>query len=107
TEVADDLSALANALAVTRDYAGADSAASASLAIRRRLFQPDHPALLTAVSDAGVIKGERGNFAGADTLLREVLAGRRRIYPAGHHEIAEATQNLGYYVEKEGRVTED
>jgi eukaryotic-like serine/threonine-protein kinase len=105
-EVADDLAGLGNALVQAGDLAGADSAAGAALAIRRRLLAPDHPALLMAISDAAVIRGERGDYAGGEHLLREVLARRRQLYPNGHPELAAVLEELAYQVEQQGRSAE-
>jgi serine/threonine-protein kinase len=105
-DVADDLAGLNNALTVTEDFVAADSAAGAALAIRRRLLPPDHPDLLMALSDAGVIRGERGDYAGGEPLLREVLAKRQKLYPKGHPEVASVIEELAYQVEQQGRSAE-
>ena len=105
-DVAEDLAGLANALAQTEDFPGADSAAGAALAIRSRLLPLDHPVLLQTMSDAAVIRGERGDYPGGEALLREVLARRRTLYPRGHPEVADVLEELAYQVEQQGRSTE-
>jgi serine/threonine-protein kinase len=103
-DVAEDLGGLSNALLISGDPAGGDSATRAALAIWRRILEPDHPTLLRAIADAGVSRGESGDHAGAEQLFREVIDGRRRIYPNGHPDLAMAIDELGYWVEKQGRA---
>ena len=102
-EVAEDLGGLSNALLLSGDAVGGDSAARAALAIRRRTLQPGDPALLRAIADAGVTSGERGDYARAEQLFREVVAGRRQLYPNGHPELAMALDELAHWVEQQGK----
>jgi len=105
-EVAADLDVLGVALLDAGEVAGADSATTASLAIWRRLLEPDHPTRLWSMSNLAEVRAAQGNDQEAERLLREVAAGQHRIYPNGHSEMAHTALVLGDLFERQGRYAE-
>ena len=105
-EAAEDLNTIGYAQWLAGNLAGADSMASASLAIWRTLLPPNHPTLLEAIGNVATLRAAEGNYGTSEPLAREVLAGRRAVYPNGHPDVAFAMGELAYVVQAQERFAE-
>jgi serine/threonine-protein kinase len=103
-EVATDLDNLGVLLGDAKaDYAGADSAYRAALAIRRAVLDSGHPLILNVMNNLSGNMADRGEYAEAVAMKREVLAGYQRLYPDGHPDVAYAVHGLANLMEQVGR----
>jgi tetratricopeptide (TPR) repeat protein len=70
--------------------------------MRLRLYPEDHPAVLSARNQMGVLELERGNMAAAEAQLRAVLEVRRRVLGT-HVEVAGSLYNVATAVARQDR----
>jgi serine/threonine-protein kinase len=85
-------------------YAAAESSYREALAMRRRIFDEDHPEVLHAVSAVAGILHAQGSYAPAESLYRSVLARHRARADASHEELASALYDIGSVEHMDGRL---
>lgn len=83
------------------DFAGADSAYTEALAIRRRLHPPGHPEVGATLNNLGALRLRAGEDVAAEPLLRESLSIRRAALGA-HMDVAATLNNLATSLERAG-----
>ena len=71
------------------------SRAIAAKAIRAKHLTSDHPELLTAMNNEGVMFQKQGKYKDAIAVHAQVLAGRERALGSEHPDVAMSLMNLG------------
>ncbi len=75
-----------------------------SLAIRRRLYGPDHARTTKAVVTLGAALAQAGRLGEAEPLFREALAADIRVFGPEHPYVASDLSNLGQLLNDRGHL---
>lgn len=73
-----------------------------ALALRRRIFGPEHARIAESLNDLGVLLAAKGDAAAAGPLLAEALAMRRKLLGPSHVEVAQTLVELGRLASDQG-----
>ena len=94
-------------LALVRDARGRHSEAEALLrqvlARRRRVLGTEHPRVLGAMNDLGLMLSHQGKHVEAEPLLRECLEIRKAALPEGDWRTADTMSVLGVSLAGQGK----
>ena len=90
---------LANELGVhlsqEADFAAARPYLAQALAIREKLFGPEHPQTAQSLNDLGVLSSKTGKYELAQRYHERALAIREEVLGAAHLDTTESLNNLG------------
>jgi serine/threonine protein kinase/tetratricopeptide (TPR) repeat protein len=79
----------------------AESSLQQALAIRQKLFGPDHPLVADTLFELAFVRGPRRSTADMRTMLERVRAIRERAFGAEHPKVAQAIAGLGTVAQME------
>jgi serine/threonine protein kinase/Tfp pilus assembly protein PilF len=77
-----------------------------ALALRKRIFGEEHPAVADSLNDLGIAFYRQSNFAEAETNHLRALALRKKLYGGQHPKVAESLNNLANVLRDRGRLVE-
>ena len=77
-----------------------------ALAIREKVFGPNHPEVAQTLNNLGVLYANEGRYAEAEPLYKRALEIRIASYGADHLTTAETRQNLATLYYAQGRYDE-
>jgi CHAT domain-containing protein/Tfp pilus assembly protein PilF len=83
-------------------YAEALVIAREALAIRRRIFGEEHPAVAQSLDNLGNLLQAMGDYAGARPNLEQALAIRRKLLGEEHPDVATSLNNVGMLLQATG-----
>jgi tetratricopeptide (TPR) repeat protein/predicted Ser/Thr protein kinase len=100
------LNNLAIGLVARGQLAEAETLHRQSLAIRRRVYGPEHTLVALSLYNLGSLQRRQGRTAEAIATHREALALRRKAFPPGHSNIAMSLNALAQALRDEGQLRE-
>ena len=100
------LDGLAGMLLMQGDEAGAERLCREALAMRRKLFGNEHPAVVEALRNLGGLLALRGNYTEAGLLCREALMTRRTLFGPEHPAVAGSLIDLAGVLSRRGDYAE-
>ena len=103
---ADVLHAWGNLASSRGEFAEADSAHRAALAIRRRIHGPEHPDVAVSISALASVRLSEGRTAEAESLFVQVVALDRRLLPPEDPRALSDLSNLAVVYWSQGRYGE-
>jgi eukaryotic-like serine/threonine-protein kinase len=77
-----------------------------ALAIRRKLFGDEHPAVAASLDDLACVIGDQGQLTESETMHREALAMRRKLLGEDHAAVAASLNDLALTLNKLGKLPE-
>ncbi len=87
-------------------YEPAEAMLRESLAIRRRILEPDDGRMAESLHNLAFLLRRTGDDRAAEPLLREALEIQRRRYGAGHPSMIKGLNNLAALLRAQGRTNE-
>jgi tetratricopeptide (TPR) repeat protein len=84
-------------------YAQAETLASQTLEIRRRVLGPEHPATLTSMNSLASAYSLEGKYAQAEPLFNQTLEARRRVLRPEHPDTLDTLSDMAYMYQSEGK----
>src|SRR5437773_249410 len=75
-------------------YSAAIPVAEQAVAIRERVFGPEHPDTATAINYLGRLHRFAGNYLQAEAFLKRGLAIREKVFGPNHPDVASSLINL-------------
>jgi tetratricopeptide (TPR) repeat protein len=97
--------ALANLGVVCRsqgDLPAARKHTEQALALQRKLFGEQHPAVANSLNNLGVVCREQGDLAAARKHIEQALALRRKLFGEQHPDVANSLASLGWLCHARG-----
>jgi tetratricopeptide (TPR) repeat protein len=85
-------------------YAEAQPLFERSLAIREKLFGPEHPKTAISLSSLAGLLESQGDLAGARPYYERALAIREKVLGRDHPVTVRSLNNLGYVLESQGEL---
>jgi tetratricopeptide (TPR) repeat protein len=86
-----------------RKLAEAEGVLDESLAIRRRVFGPEHPTVAATLNHLGAVYRRQRRLEESEKLTREGLAIRVRLFGHEHLEVADSLRNLAIVLVDRGQ----
>lgn len=105
-DTATSLTVLANIARVRRDFPLAIQCSEEALAMRRRMFDADSPAIGDSLRRLGMVLRDSGDLAAAEPMQREGLALWRRTLGDEHPDTRAAAFELGKTLRRRGNYDE-
>jgi tetratricopeptide (TPR) repeat protein len=88
------------------DYEKAATALREALAMRRKLFGDEHPAVADSLNDLAAVLHAQGRLAESEATLREALAMWKKLSGNQSPGLAESLNNLGMVLLWQGKLAE-
>jgi tetratricopeptide (TPR) repeat protein len=87
-------------------YEEAETMHRQALAIRRKLWGDEHPAVASSLSNLGLVLWSRGKLAEAEAVERKSLEIRRKLFGPEHPAVATSLNNLALVLKDQGKLPE-
>ncbi|PNW31396.1 UNVERIFIED_CONTAM: hypothetical protein BEN50_02795 [Euhalothece sp. KZN 001] len=87
-------------------YSEAEPLYEQALAMRKRLYDGDHPDVATSLNNLAGLYEAQGQYSEAEPLLEQALAMKKRLYGGDHPAVAISINNLAVLYESQGRYSE-